>query len=302
MTLSRIVSVSGGKDSTAVALLSIGADQSNARTRFVFADTGNEHPITTEYVTDTLPRHLGITIETVKADFSAMLARKKHVINTKWRAEGIADDVCDRAIALCEPTGNPFLDLCLWKGRFPSRMAQFCTQELKRRPLDAVLLDALLSHGPVERWSGERRDESNWRAGYPERAPAAEGWTIVRPIVAWSAIDVIDFVRRTGCPLNPLYHQGFKRVGCAPCINSSKDDLLSWSRRHPEMIDKIREWEALVRDASKRRHAIFLASKGFGIDEANKWAKTSHGGRQYAIERMDMPLSDGCAAAHGLCE
>lgn len=37
-----------------------------------------------------------------------------------------------RALAVLHPTGNPFLDLCLWKGRFPSRKAQFCTEHLKR--------------------------------------------------------------------------------------------------------------------------------------------------------------------------
>ena len=28
-----------------------------------------------------------------------------------------------RALAVMYPSGNPFLDLCMWKGRFPSRMA-----------------------------------------------------------------------------------------------------------------------------------------------------------------------------------
>lgn len=36
-----------------------------------------------------------------------------------------------RALANLYPSGNPFLDLCMWKGRFPSRTAQFCTERLK---------------------------------------------------------------------------------------------------------------------------------------------------------------------------
>ena len=33
-------------------------------------------------------------------------------------------------------------------------------------------------------------------------------------------------------------------VGCAPCINSGKDDISRWADRFPEMIDKIRTMEA----------------------------------------------------------
>ena len=36
------------------------------------------------------------------------------------------------------------LDLCLWKGRFPSRKAQFCTEFLKERAVfDSVVGPAL---------------------------------------------------------------------------------------------------------------------------------------------------------------
>ena len=36
------------------------------------------------------------------------------------------------------------LDLCIWKGRFPSRKAQFCTSELKTMPLVEYLVWAAL--------------------------------------------------------------------------------------------------------------------------------------------------------------
>ena len=46
-----------------------------------------------------------------------------------------------RALAVLHPSGNPFLDLCLWKGRFPSRKAQFCTEHLKRNMAVAFQLE-----------------------------------------------------------------------------------------------------------------------------------------------------------------
>jgi 3'-phosphoadenosine 5'-phosphosulfate sulfotransferase (PAPS reductase)/FAD synthetase len=53
-----VVSVSGGKDSTATALLAI-ERYGRENCRFVMADTGHEHEITTAYVTDYLPQALG---------------------------------------------------------------------------------------------------------------------------------------------------------------------------------------------------------------------------------------------------
>jgi len=71
-----IVSVSGGKDSTATALLAI-EKHSAENCRFVFADTGNEHELTMEYVNHYLPETLGIRIDTVRADFSSQIVRKR---------------------------------------------------------------------------------------------------------------------------------------------------------------------------------------------------------------------------------
>ena len=48
MTTANVVSISGGKDSTALALLAIERETKNLH--FVWADTGHEHPQTYEYV------------------------------------------------------------------------------------------------------------------------------------------------------------------------------------------------------------------------------------------------------------
>ncbi|MBS0417965.1 MAG: phosphoadenosine phosphosulfate reductase family protein [Proteobacteria bacterium] len=305
-----VVSLSGGKDSTAVALL---ARQQHAAPdcRFVFADTGNEHEITLDYVHRYLPTIVG-PIATVRADFSYEIEAKRQYARSIWPTEGVPEVFVERALSVLRPTGVPFLDLCLWKGRFPSRKAQFCTQHLKRIPLDQYLLDRMLEGYEVESWRGIRREESLNRRNAVERERVAEGFDIVQPIVTWSAQQVVDFVLAHGVALNPLYRQGMHRVGCLPCINCQKDELLEIAKRFPEHIDKIREWEHLVSMAAKRGWTTFFAdsflpgetieqiAERMCIDARVRWAKTAHGGRQSDFLRESAPAA--CSSVYGLCD
>jgi 3'-phosphoadenosine 5'-phosphosulfate sulfotransferase (PAPS reductase)/FAD synthetase len=305
-----IVSVSGGKDSTAVALLALDQHE-NYECRFVFADTGNEHKCTLDYVHEYLPTILG-AIDTVRADFSREIEAKRQYALTVWPTEGVPQGFIERALSVLHPTGVPFLDLCLWKGRFPSRKAQFCTQQLKHIPLDQYLLDRMSEGHTVESWRGIRRQESFHRRHAAERERVAEGFDIVHPIATWSAQQVVDFVLSRGVALNPLYRQGMHRVGCMPCINSQKDELLEIAKRFPSHIDKIREWEQLVSLAAKRGYTTFFAdsflegetaeqiAQRMGIDERVRWAKTARGGRQADFLRLADPPA--CSSVCGLCD
>lgn len=305
-----IVSVSGGKDSTATAIRALdeyGAD----RVRLVFADTGNEHPATIEYVTEYMPRAFGMPVVVVRADFRERIEHRRWYVTNKWPEKGVPQEACERAAANLVYTGNPFLDLCMVKGRFPSRMAQFCTQELKRIPLDRLMLDLMGEGLTVESWRGIRRDESTWRSHTEARTQAAEGYWIVHPIVEWTAQQTVDFVRSRGFELNPLYSQGMKRVGCMPCINCGKDELSEIAKRFPEEIARIREWERIVGIVSKHQQSTFFAAPNGGddtvdayltgnIDQVVEWSKTSRGGVQYDWTRTMEP--ETCSSVYGLCE
>jgi 3'-phosphoadenosine 5'-phosphosulfate sulfotransferase (PAPS reductase)/FAD synthetase len=107
-----IVSVSGGKDSTATALLAIDR-LGRENCRIVFADTGNEHELTYEYVYDYLGAALELPIETVQADFTRHMAGKRVYVENKWPGKGVPDDIVQRAMEVLHPTGVPFIDLCL---------------------------------------------------------------------------------------------------------------------------------------------------------------------------------------------
>jgi len=305
-----IVSVSGGKDSTATALIAMDR-MGRENCRFVFADTGNEHELTIDYVNNYMPTVFGEVI-TLKADFSRVMAGKRAYIEKHWTNHGVPAEFVSRALLLLQPTGNPFLDLCIWKGRFPSRKAQFCTQELKRRPLDTYMMARLAEGYELSSWRGIRRDESHNRRNALATEMSAEGWRIEHPIVDWTAQQTVDFVVSRGVKLNPLYSLGMGRVGCMPCINCGKDELLEISKRFPDHIDRIREWEVMVSHAAKRGWTTFFCDsleegetdseifERLKIDSRVKWAETAHGGRQQDFVRLEH--TEACSSVYGLCE
>jgi 3'-phosphoadenosine 5'-phosphosulfate sulfotransferase (PAPS reductase)/FAD synthetase len=305
-----IVSVSGGKDSTATALLAID-EHGVENCHFVFCDTGNEHELTYEYVNTYLPAVLG-PIVTLRANFDERIANKRKYIEEHWPKKGVPAEAVARALAVIQPTGNPYLDLCLWKGRFPSRKVQFCTHELKRYPLDDYHLARMIEGYEVESWRGIRRDESQNRRNAQPRERVVEGWTVVHPIVDWTAQQTVDFVRSRALKLNPLYSQGMARVGCMPCINCSKGELREIASRFPRHIDRIRQWEELMCQAAKRGWTTFFADSAeegetdeqiynrLRIDSRVAWSKTAWGGKQLDLTKM--AVGPSCSSVYGLCE
>jgi 3'-phosphoadenosine 5'-phosphosulfate sulfotransferase (PAPS reductase)/FAD synthetase len=214
-----VASMSGGKDSTALALLLREQDVPHER---VFADTGFEAPETYEYL-DLLRARLGpITVVRNEA---------------LWRE------------ALPGEAG--MLTLIRRKKMFPSRLMRFCTQHLKIFPIRDHLRDLQDRGDEVVSAVGVRAEESAARADMPEwefwNEMDAEIW---RPLLRWREQDVIDIHRRHGLPPNPLYLAGARRVGCSPCIHARKSDMRAIP---PHQLVKIRRVEdELTTDAVAR--------------------------------------------------
>lgn len=305
----HLVSVSGGKDSTACYLLAI---ESGRPFRAVFADTGNEHAAVYEFI-DRLPALTGgPRVETVRADFTKQLAQHRDYLLREWPKQGIPDDIVQEAAALHEPTGNPYLDLCISKGRFPSRMAQFCTSELKEIPITTQIVLPMLTSGPVLQWLGIRADESRHRAGQPRYNRHESGSYLWRPIFRWSVQDVWNLHRKHALSPNPLYAMGMRRVGCMPCINCRKSELRAIAELFPDHIDRIERWERVVASANKRRCSTFFPAVTdptdvdrpgtfAGIRTLVEWSRTTRGGRQYGMFFEQQPGA-GCTSDLGLCE
>jgi len=317
MSVCNLVSVSGGKDSTATLLLALERNVENIHC--VFADTGNEHDLTYAYL-DYLESKLGVKIQRVKPDFSAQLERKRTSTMEKWRRDGVSEATIERAVTVLQPSGNPFLDMCMWKGRFPSSKARFCTEELKVNPItDIAVWPLLREYDTIESWQGIRWDESGARANYVEREgiePDAGRVFAYRPILSWSANQVFEFHKKHSVEWNPLYEKGMGRVGCMPCINARKDELSAIASQFPEVIERLREWEYLVSQASKLGSTTFfcatndptvnaddvISHETHGIDRMVDWSNTSRGGRQKELIASDAEEGGSCSSIYGLCE
>lgn len=313
----HLVSLSGGKDSTATLLLALEL-HGKENVLAAFADTGNEHPDTYEYVRY-LHRTLGIAIQWLKRDLTPEWWARVAYVRDFWPGKGVPQRVVDRVLQFMQsgPTGNPFLDLCIIKGRFPSRRAQFCTKWLKTEPLTEYAMELIEHFGNVWSWQGIRLDESHSRRSRLQGSGACVrsfevvggGLSIMRPILRWTASDVFNAHRAWSVEPNPLYLLGADRVGCMPCINAGKDEILNISKRWPEHIERIAEWEQLVGMTSKRQNATFFPSPGDNetayqrgnVRQIVEWSKTQRGGKLIDLFRVHEAPS-ACASSFGLCE
>lgn len=311
-----MVSVSSGKDSEATQCYCLETEPIES-ILFVFADTGNEHPLVYEHL-DYLEGALGLPIVRLRANFTLQIANKRTYVLEKWPGKGVASEIVARAAKILEkPTGNPYLDLCLWKGRFPSRKAQFCTQFLKTIPLVEYQMEIIDQGNTVWSWQGVRGGESDSRKHLLGTGACAKyfeevggGLYIYRPIVRWQAQDCFDAMELFNVKPNPLYSMGMSRVGCMPCINANKAEVLEIAQRFPEEFERIAEWESLVGQAGKGARGDISSFfpdpdrdahlNKRGIVNMVEWSKTSRGGKQFNI--FAEAVGSGCSSSYGLCD
>jgi len=230
----HIITFSGGKDSLATI---IWAKKNINNFEVVFCDTGWEHEKTYQHILE-VEAWLGFEIIRLRS---------------------------------CKYADLP--DLTIKKGRFASTKARFCTEELKVKPM----IDYILSlNCDVVVYQGIRADESNNRSkmrpqdeyfryyfepykidknGVPvyysyrkkEIVNYCDKYSVdvVRPIFLLSVEQVFENIYSAALKPNPLYFDGFTRVGCFPCVQCNKSEIKIISERYPETISKIRNLEEL---------------------------------------------------------
>jgi 3'-phosphoadenosine 5'-phosphosulfate sulfotransferase (PAPS reductase)/FAD synthetase len=227
------------------------------------------------------------------------VTRTNAIVADMWRTPGFAET---RGFDGNQPL--TFELMVKIKGRPPSRKAQFCTEKLKLAPQRRWMREnsqpgGLLADGYC-RYTGVRRDESDARKNTAFQA--YDDWfdcDLFYPLADWTKRMCFDYVKSHGEQINPLYLKGFNRVGCAPCVNSGKEDITNWAQRSPETIDKVRSLEE-----STGRTFFAPVIPGFVgnnfIDDVVRWAGSARGGRQDLFPIMHE--REACESKYGLCE
>lgn len=285
------IGISGGKDSTALLLWM--THESGIPHKWMiasFCDTENEAPETYAHI--------------------AMLNERVFPIQT-IKTEGF------RAITERH-------------GFFPTKHRRFCTKELKLFPTKHFLEGLTSRCKELIPVSGVRRAESEDRKHLTEWGNPLESYFGLRewrPLIDWKIEDVLSIHAKYDIPLNALYSKGARRVGCFPCIFSSKPEVRALAQNFPERIDHIREWEQALKNergdqtffASNKTPTDFktgrcITSKGRivkvnKIDDVVKWAMTGKRAQGLAPDidglfdeqLRDLPPSL-CLAQHLACE
>ena len=262
----NIVSISGGKDSTATALLAI--EQKTENLMFIFADTGNESTKTydyLDYLDEIFFERSGQHIQRLKADFSKRIEKACEIAETLGEIPPIPS------------TGNPFLDLSMHYGFFPTSKKRFCTGELKRDVIRRFLSQYLNTGYVITDWQGIRAEESKQRANMTERSlvltteTGGELWKYL-PIHSWKASDCFEYLMRQGVKANPLYEDGFSHVGCFPCVNWKISELAILADKYPERVQEISAWEHIV-SASSGKPVTFYPNESFRKRVNRAWSK-----------------------------
>lgn len=254
-----LLSISGGKDSTAMILY---MKEIAARdVDYVFMDTGWESTQTYEYL-DYLEAELGISINRIRSNITI---KPEH------------EEIYSECLQIMNRNYSDFIAVILNGSFFPGGNAQFCTRDLKVKPFQSFIDQ--LDYEPVS-CVGIRREESHRRSTYSEYE-YNEGFNcwVWRPLIEWSEADVIAIHHRHNIRPNPLYLNGSHRVGCYPCIRSNKSEMSQFPLDHSHLavIRKLEEYNSKI----KNKDVTFF--KGARIDDILDWAKTSRGGRQYML-------------------
>jgi hypothetical protein len=168
---------------------------------------------------------------------------------------------------------NIFAEMVIYKGRFPSTKARFCTEELKAKPMIDYILGC---HYDITVLQGVRADESAARRNLKENDDFFKFYfepykinkkgkklyhsyckkevvircekyatDVSRPILKKDANSVFANIEKSGFKPNPLYSMGMSRVGCFPCVMCQKGEIKQIVTVRPKRIEQLEQLEQL---------------------------------------------------------
>ncbi len=283
--MKHIIKFSGGKDSEAAALTVLNTVP-REDIRLVFCDTGWEHPDTYQFIQE-FGEAVGLPITMVRnPKYSAGMpdlvrARKRFpALRARFCTEALkvqpgidyvlaqTDDVtvyqgvrADESLArrLLKRKDEYFryyFEPVKFRGKYDKKINRLKKKLAKSHAGEGQ--QALFGNSIAQELA--EWEQKNLRTLTPVfhtyRRKDVVAWCdkysadVERPVITWTAGEVISYILGQGFKLNPLYYRGAKRVGCYPCINSSLSEVASIAENDPWRIDEIDDLEKEIGSGS----------------------------------------------------
>ena len=180
------VSFSGGKDSTVTSSLAMNALATEGIPH-IYGDTTLEYPASKIYIDRFKKAHRGTPVLVAK--------NKDQDFNN-----------------LCEVIGPP------------SRVLRWCCTIFKTGAITKKIESTFKDQNRILTFQGIRRNESKSRSKYDRESNDSKikKQAVISPIIDWLDFDVWLYILSYNIDFNDAYKQGFARVGCWCCPNSSE--------------------------------------------------------------------------------
>ncbi len=123
----------------------------------------------------------------------------------------------------------------------PTVEARWCCKTCKLGPI-SMLIEENFPDGCLT-FIGQRKYESEGRARSDKiwKNPWIGNQIAASPIQNWTALHIWLYLFWKGAPYNPLYEQGFDRIGCWLCPSGSLAEMTRIKELHPEMWARLEE-------------------------------------------------------------
>lgn len=131
-----------------------------------------------------------------------------------------------QTIAFMNETAKRYPELKVYKSdaNIPERLYETepdrCCDILKVEPVKRAIEEM-----GVKCWvTGLRCTEGRTRTDYEEVEERDKGLIKLNPILIWKEREVWQYLALNNVPVNPLYGEGYRSLGCAPCTKITNDD------------------------------------------------------------------------------